>query len=207
MSQLIHHPLEGTENGTLTPQYLLWEMMENFSLVEKNSDNTMETVGIIFTKKIKLTHSTLQTLKRPLALSPIPLQRAEGMTAARKKSLPLDPSVTLSLMGPARRSCPPGWNVTKINCNLVHSLASLVAQLVKNLPAMRETWVRSLGWEDSLEKEKGYPLKYPDLEKSMDCIVHGVTKSQTWLSSLHYSPQYCDLDNVFTERRSLPGFY
>ena len=32
--------------------------------------------------------------------------------------------------------------------------ASLVAQLVKNLPAMRETWVRSLGWEDPLEKGK-----------------------------------------------------
>ena len=32
--------------------------------------------------------------------------------------------------------------------------ASLVAQLVKNPPAMRETWVRSLGWEDPLEKEK-----------------------------------------------------
>ena len=31
--------------------------------------------------------------------------------------------------------------------------ASLVAQLVKNLPAMWETWVRSLGWEDALEKE------------------------------------------------------
>ena len=31
---------------------------------------------------------------------------------------------------------------------------SLVAQLVKNLPAMRETWARSLGWEDLLEKEK-----------------------------------------------------
>ena len=31
--------------------------------------------------------------------------------------------------------------------------ASLVAQSVKNLPAMQETWVRSLGWEDSLEKE------------------------------------------------------
>ena len=30
--------------------------------------------------------------------------------------------------------------------------ASLVAQLVKNLPAVRETWVRSLGWEDPLEK-------------------------------------------------------
>ena len=32
--------------------------------------------------------------------------------------------------------------------------ASLVAQLVKNLPAMRETWVSSLGWEDPLEKGK-----------------------------------------------------
>ena len=32
--------------------------------------------------------------------------------------------------------------------------ASLVAQLVKNPPAMRETWVRSLGWDDPLEKGK-----------------------------------------------------
>ena len=30
--------------------------------------------------------------------------------------------------------------------------ASLVDQTVKNLPAVQETWVRSLGWEDSLEK-------------------------------------------------------
>ena len=37
---------------------------------------------------------------------------------------------------------------------LQYSWASLVAQLVKNLPAMLETWVRSLGWDDSLEKEK-----------------------------------------------------
>ena len=34
------------------------------------------------------------------------------------------------------------------------SWASLVAQLVKNLPSMWETWVRSLGWEDPLEKGK-----------------------------------------------------
>ena len=32
--------------------------------------------------------------------------------------------------------------------------ASLVAQLVKNSPTMQETWVQSLGWEDSLEKGK-----------------------------------------------------
>ena len=35
---------------------------------------------------------------------------------------------------------------------LQYSWASLVAQLVKNPPAMRETWVGSLGWEDPLEK-------------------------------------------------------
>ena len=32
-------------------------------------------------------------------------------------------------------------------------LASLVAQMVKRLPAVRETWVQSLSWEDPLEKE------------------------------------------------------
>ena len=32
-------------------------------------------------------------------------------------------------------------------------IPSLVAQLVKNLPAMQESWVRSLGWEDPLEEE------------------------------------------------------
>ena len=32
-------------------------------------------------------------------------------------------------------------------------LSSLVAQSVKSLPAMQETWVQSLGWEDPLEKE------------------------------------------------------
>ena len=37
---------------------------------------------------------------------------------------------------------------------LQSSWASLVAQLVKNPPAMHETWVQSLGWEDSLEKRK-----------------------------------------------------
>ena len=37
---------------------------------------------------------------------------------------------------------------------LQYSWVSLVAQLVKNLPARRETWVRSLGWENPLEKRK-----------------------------------------------------
>ena len=37
---------------------------------------------------------------------------------------------------------------------LQYSWASLAAQLVKNPPAMQETWVRSLGWEDPLEMGK-----------------------------------------------------
>ena len=37
---------------------------------------------------------------------------------------------------------------------LQYSWASLVAQLVKTPPAMEETWVKSLGWEDPLEKGK-----------------------------------------------------
>ena len=37
---------------------------------------------------------------------------------------------------------------------LQYSWVSLVAQLVKNLPAMKETWVQFLGWKDSLEKGK-----------------------------------------------------
>ena len=39
--------------------------------------------------------------------------------------------------------------------------ASLVAQLVKNLPAMQETWVQSLDWEDLLEKGKATQSSIP----------------------------------------------
>ena len=69
---------------------------------------------------------------------------------------------------------------------LQYSWASLVAQLVKNPPAMQETWVRSLGWKDPVQKGKATQLQYSGLENSMDCIVHGVTKSQTQLSNLHF---------------------
>jgi len=40
----------------------------------------------------------------------------------------------------------------EIGYPLQYSWASLVAQLVKNLPTVQDTWVRSLGWEDPLEK-------------------------------------------------------
>ena len=62
--------------------------------------------------------------------------------------------------------------------------ASLVAKMVKNLPAMWETWVQSLGWEDPLEGILGNPLQYFCLENPMDggawwAIVHGVAELET----------------------------
>ena len=115
----------------------------------------------------------------------------------------------------------------------MYNWVSLIAQLVKNPPAMWEAWVQSLGGEDSLEKGKathssvlglpwwglagkestcwygrwefnlgdlssipglwkspgegkGNPLQDSGLENSMDCIVPGVTKSQTRLSDFHF---------------------
>ena len=45
---------------------------------------------------------------------------------------------------------------------IIYMWASLVAQLVKNPPAMWETWVRFLGWEDPLEKGKATtPVFWP----------------------------------------------
>ena len=63
----------------------------------------------------------------------------------------------------------------------------LVAQMVKNLPAMLETWVRSLGWKDSPRERNGNPLQCSCVENPMDreawwATVHGVSKSQTQLS-------------------------
>ena len=63
-------------------------------------------------------------------------------------------------------------------------LASLVAQRLKCLPAMWETWVRSLGWEDPLEKEMATHSKYSGLGNPMDrgawrATVYGAAKSRT----------------------------
>ena len=64
------------------------------------------------------------------------------------------------------------------------SRASLVAQLVKNPPAMQETPVQFLDREDPLEK--GMAM-HSGLENSMDCTAHGVTKSRARLSHFHFS--------------------
>ena len=58
-----------------------------------------------------------------------------------------------------------------------------MTQLVKNPPATRETWVRSLGWDDPLEKGKATYSSILDWRIPMDkgalwATVHGVAKSQ-----------------------------
>ena len=66
---------------------------------------------------------------------------------------------------------------------------SLVAQMIKKLPAMWETWVRSLGWEDPLEEGVAthssiLAWRIPMDQGAWQVTVHGVAKSQTWLSDL-----------------------
>ena len=73
------------------------------------------------------------------------------------------------------------------SCRLGPRGASLVAQTVKNPPALKETWVQSLGWEDSLEKGMETHSSILAWRIPMDrgiwqATVHGVTKSWTQLS-------------------------
>ena len=66
--------------------------------------------------------------------------------------------------------------------------SSLVAQMVKNLPAMQETQVWSLSWEDPLEKGMATHFSFlsgriPWTDRgAWQATVHGVAKSRTWLS-------------------------
>ena len=71
-----------------------------------------------------------------------------------------------------------GWEAIgeEIGYPFQYSWSSSVAQLVKNLPETQKTWVRSLGWEEPLEKGKATHSSILAW-RIMDCIVHGVAKS------------------------------
>ena len=72
--------------------------------------------------------------------------------------------------------------------------------------------VGDLGLIPRLERSpgegKGYPLQYSGLEKSMDCVVHGVAKSQTQLSNFHFhvtsTPQLPGSPSVFSTQPQTP---
>ena len=64
------------------------------------------------------------------------------------------------------------------------SISSLVAQTVNNLPAMQETWVQSLSWEDPLEEDVATHSNIlawrPPMDRgAWETMVHGVTKIWT----------------------------
>ena len=87
----------------------------------------------------------------------------------------------------------------------IYIWASLVAQTVKNLPAMWKTWVQSLGWKDTLGQGITIHSSILAWRIPMDrgarwAIVHGVTKSQTQLSN---EAQYTDLSYLFFQGASV----
>ena len=73
---------------------------------------------------------------------------------------------------------------------LQYSWASLVAQLVKNPPAMWETWIQSLGQEDPLEKGKATFLQNSPVFWPGEFHARGIAKSQIRLSNFHFSECY-----------------
>ena len=62
--------------------------------------------------------------------------------------------------------------------------ASLIAQLVKNPPAMQESLVRFLGLEDLLEKGTSYPLKYSWASLEVQLVKNPSAMRETWVQSL-----------------------
>ena len=75
----------------------------------------------------------------------------------------------------------------RIGYPLQYSWASLMAQMVKNPPAVWDTWVQSLRWEDPLEEGMAthssiLAWRIPMDREAWQTIVHGVAKSQTQLS-------------------------
>ena len=74
-----------------------------------------------------------------------------------------------------------------IYINFIHYQASLVVQLVKNPPVNAGDLDSIPGLERSPGEGKGYPLQDSGLQNSMDCVAHGVTKSQTQLSGYRFT--------------------
>ena len=102
----------------------------------------------------------------------------------------------------------------QIGYPLQYSWASLVAQTVKNLPAMQETWLRSLGWEEP--QEEGMAIhcsilawRIPIDSRAWWATVHRVAKSQTRLSTVQASNLVCSacvspVSQDFIEETSFP---
>ena len=104
----------------------------------------------------------------PVCTSHVYNQSVRSGTLITDQSLSNEPSLLLALLGSHYHTSISNLSEPKdpfchqrtlqplpeICCNFSFCVTSLIAQTVKNLPAMQETWVQSLGQEDPLEKEK-----------------------------------------------------
>ena len=95
-------------------------------------------------------HSTVKEMEAQKSGGP-QCRGLTGLGTDRKFTEPAPPSLDILIWEATHQHGADDWE-NQINCLGSHR-ASLVAQLVKNLPAMQETQVRSLGGEDPLEKE------------------------------------------------------
>ena len=87
---------------------------------------------------------------------------------------------------------------------------SLVAQTVKNLPALQETLVQSLGWEDPLEKgmathSRILACRIPGTEKPAGPPAHRVTKSPTQLSYKTPATKHYESSKQIVFRKNFSG--
>ena len=97
------------------------------------------------------------------------------------------------------------WTVQESKMSNIYKISSLVAQTVKNLPVMQETWVQSLGWEDPLEKgiatHSGIlAWRIPWIEeRPWWATVHRVTESYPICTSIY------NIEKEFTYALSPPS--
>ena len=132
---------------------------------------------------------------------PFYLPRSDGVGFYFLYSLPISPNEHYLIKIVVRR-LPKGFpffflsllEELSIDWNRIILSFIFLAQAVENLPAMQETWVWSVGWEDPLEDlpGEGYLLQYSGLENSMDCIFVGLQRvGDNWatFTSLGYFGQ------------------
>ena len=127
--------------------------------------NTQKSLAFLYTNDEKSEREMKETTPRTTPLRRIKYAR-QGIRVG--PDLPSLPPLCRHLHSLNLRLCSCPW-------------ASLVAHLVKNLPAIWET--PGLGRPPG--EGKGFPLQCSGLQNSMHCIVHGVAKSQTRLSDFH----------------------
>ena len=73
---------------------------------------------------------------------------------------------------------------------LQYSWASPVAQVVKNLTAMRETWVQTLGWEDPLQKGKASSVQFSSVTQSCPTLCDPMNRSTPGLPVYHQLSEF-----------------